>query len=70
MGEVDNRLILGHGLIEICIALKQCPSAWGLMFFFTIFGFCFLFLMVIGSYYMKILVKCLVIVRNNIKPLM
>ncbi|GAU29375.1 hypothetical protein TSUD_31820 [Trifolium subterraneum] len=28
MRKVDNCLILGHGLIEICIALKQCSSAW------------------------------------------
>jgi hypothetical protein len=43
MGKVDDCLILGHGLIEICISLEQCSSAWGLMFFFHSFWFLFCF---------------------------
>jgi hypothetical protein len=44
MGKVDDCLILGHGLIKICISLKQCSSAWGLMFFFQFLVSVFFFL--------------------------
>jgi len=49
IGKVNCCLILVHGLIVIFIVLKQCWRAWQLMFIFTGLGFCFLFLIVLGS---------------------